>query len=523
MNFSRRTFLGALAASGLAGSTLVRATSARAQDVPNAPPELDGQTMVTRFADTLLRVGHGQGAPNIGALWPAVLDTRDASVPRGFAADVKVKSNREAITSVPPLPGVREGDRAVGGANLLHDSATVRLFPLLSQISGQARYGEASNAYCREFLRVAQNPQTGLLAWGEHLFYDVFEQKPSVHPYYSQKPLWPHELLGQTPPWQQLWNADADATARAIGGLRLHFYADEPGALFNRHANWDKWEFQEGGTKGESQPWIKHSALYTHAFAFLYARGGEEKWLDWARGAGAIYWNARDPQTNLVPSCLTDPRPTSQLAGSGMTHLVYWLYQAFELVPAQTQWRERALTLFHAYDRYAYDAQRDAYRARFPTDGTLHATQEAGDYATSWLAGYGDASTLPVQQGRVAAWLARREKDELSLEAARRIHRIARQTPVADDAAVSVLADALHLALDLHDLTGEAPFLRDAQFYAGESVKRFWRENEAGAFLARRAGDPYYEAKAGTGELAAGLLLLAQSSAPNAKSFAWEF
>lgn len=538
MSISRRTFLYGLALPGLAYE-MMRTQTATA-DTP-FPVMADGLSLVTRFADTLLARGRDNFGTSQTALWVAVMDARDGSVPRGFSADAKAKSNREAITTVPPLPGVREGDRAVGGSNLLHDSITLHLFENLSQISGQARYAQAARDYCHEFLNRAQHPQTGLLAWGEHLFYDVFADKPSVHPYYSQKPLWPHELLADAPPWEMLWQADAQRTARAIDGLRLHFYEDKPGSLFNRHAFWDRAEHQKAGTPGESQPWIKHAGLFAHAFAFGHAHSQnpqqKDNWLDWARGTASIYPNARDPRTGLVESCLTDPRPASRLAGGDMTSLAFSLHRAFLLCPQETQWRQNALDLFMAWEKYAYDAERDVYRDRFPTDGsasnrtTLDATTDGTGKATSWHEGYGDASTLPLRAGRIAAHLARHEHEADCLSAARRIHRVARSTPLDPDASVRILADALHLSLDLHDLTGEAAFLADARFYAGEATARFCRVSEAGTFLVRRAGDPFYEAKAGIGSMACGLLRghlqspdRAQSNFPaNTPSLNWGF
>ncbi len=531
---NRRHFLQGLTACGLAATT---GALARADDKPRAATPsktLDALSSsewrrMVRFADTLLERGRDKlGAQNT-LLLAAVIDTRDMSVPRGFAPDAKVKSNREVITSVPPLPGVREGDRAVGGSNLLHDAATVRFLSTLSQVSGQPRYRDAALGYCREFLGRAQNSQTGLLAWGEHLFYDLFADKVSVHPYYSSRNQWPHELLGTTPPWELLWQADAARTARAIAGLRLHFYEPKPDALFNRHAHWDRVEYQKSGTQGESQPWIKHSALFTHAFAFLYAKSGDEEWLRWARATGDIYWNARNPRTGLTPSCLTDPRPQAQMVSSGQAQLAYWLYRAFQLCPRETAWRDRAVALFLAYDRAAYSARHDAYLARFPTDGS-HVTRLAADknglkeadFATSWLVGYGDASTLPVQQGRIAAHLARAERNAECLQIARRIHRIARKTPLHAETSVAALADALHLGLDLHDLSAEPAYLRDARFYADEATARYWRDTERGGLLARADNDPYYEAKAGSGDLASGLLRLSLQNAVKAKQLRWE-
>ena len=64
-------------------------------------------------------------------LWAGVIDARDLSVPRD---------------GVPPPAGVRENDRAVGGSNLYHDVVTVRVFRVLSAITGEAKYAGGAPA-----------------------------------------------------------------------------------------------------------------------------------------------------------------------------------------------------------------------------------------------------------------------------------------------------------------------------------------------------------------------------------------
>jgi hypothetical protein len=458
---NRRSF--ALLAPGL---LLARKTS---------PPVWLERTRI--FADTLLRAGRDTVGPVRTPAWAGVIDTRNWTVP---------------VAGVPPPPGIRPGDRALGGANLFHDSATLRVFLALSKRTGDARYARAAREYMRWFLSACRSPQNGLLAWGEHLYYDFTRDAVAV----ERKS---HELLEWTPPWDLLWETDPRAVAGAIAGLRYHHFEDTPGSLYNRHAWFDRAEHQP--RKG-SQPWIKHSGLYAHAFAFLHAKTREKKWLDWAVGEAGIYWDRRHPVTGLTLGCIDDPRPTSKVASVQIALLAYWLRKAGQVLPAEPLFRERAGQFIHAWEKYGYDTKRRAWRSGVELDGTAFGNQTVD----VWHFAYGESELLPY--GRIAAYFAALDADRVMADTARRVALAARETPVPADASVEGVGLALNLALDLHALDRDPQWLRDAERYATLASERFWRQEGSSGLFVRLAGDPYYEAKTCAGSLAAGLLRL---------------
>jgi len=431
---------------------------------------------VRRSADTLLAHGLDVYGPKKTPLWAGVIDTRTMTVPRD---------------GVPTLPGIRPHDRAVGGANAYHDVVTWRVFNLLSALTNRPVYASAVRDYLAFFLANAQNPKTGLLAWGEHLYYDFFRDEVAAERHQ-------HELLEWTPPWDLLWAVNPEAVQREIAGIRYHYYADDPTALFNRHAWWDRPEHQKPG----GQPWIKHTGLYAYSFSFLYSKTHNPLWLEWQRGVSVLYWNHRNPQTNLTLGCIGDPRPSSQTAAVNMPDLAYWLLKAWQLNPSETGLRDQAVAFLTAYDRYFYDPATDAYRASVDLTGKPLSSQQT----SVWDVVYGAEGLLPV--GRIAAYFAREEKSPRFLAMARRITAIAaRQEPPADASAEGV-AFALELNLDLYDLTGERAYLDHARHYADLAIQRFWVSHGKEGLFVRKARDPYYESKAGTGDLLAGLLRL---------------
>jgi hypothetical protein len=459
----------------LASGLALSAPAARAAKPASAGPWL---ARTRTFADTLLRVGLDHYGPKTTPAWAGVIDTRDWSVPQ---------------KGVPAAPGIRESDRAVGGANLYLDSVTLRVFQALSDLTGDRRYRRAADDYMRWFLTACQSPQTGLLAWGEHLYYDFFRDAVAV----ERKN---HELMEWSPPWDLLWAVNPKAVARAIDGLRYHHFEDKPGSLYNRHARFDVAEHQK---RQGAQPWIKHSAEYAYSFAFLYSKTQERRWLEWALGDGGIYWERRNPQTGLTLGCIDDPRPGSKLASGQMGLLAYWLRKAGALVPSEPSLREHARALMHAWERHSYDAARGNWRTALNLDGSP-ASEAVG---APWQFAYGESELLPY--GRVAAYFARVDNDRAMLDTARRVARLAAATEVPVQASIEGLGMAINLALDLHELEPEgAVWLKDAERYATLAVERFWRQSGDSGLFVRLTGDPYYESKTGVGFVLAGLLRL---------------
>ncbi|MCX6621230.1 MAG: hypothetical protein NTY38_09145, partial [Acidobacteria bacterium] len=168
----------------------------------------------------------------------------------------------------------------------------------------------------------------------------------------------------------------------------------------------------------------------------------------------------------------------------------------------ETQFRTRAVTFLKAYDRYFRDRRSGAYR----TSVSLAGEPLPGPAATVWDVAYGNEGLLPV--GRIAAWFARVDKAPEFLAMARRIAAIAGQMPPPGEAPADGVAFALNLNLDLYDLTREPSYLIAARRYADLAIERFWVPHGTGGLFVRKAGDPYYEAKTGTGDLLAGFLRL---------------
>lgn len=454
-------------------------------------PEPDYLVPVRAFADTLLAHGLDRYGPAGTPLWISLIDTRDFSVP-DLSAAATTKGGEGYYDDV--------HRRAVGGSNLYQDTETVRAFYKLSALTGVPRYAAAADAYLRAYLERAQHPTTGLLGWGEHVYYDAYADSVRVGSLPGQPSrVRYHEFLAWTPLWRELWVLDADRTRRALEALRYHFRSPQTQTyLFNRHARWD--EDPEDSPYGlmtqyqydYGQPWIKHAGLLAYSFAVLSDGTSEPMWQDWAAGVGGLYWRYRNPTTNLTPVCIDDPRPMSARASiSGASMLAYWLYRAAEEQPALRPLRAYALTLFDGIATHAWDSDRQAFLT-----GLIELTGEPADDEPE--------HGIDLRFGRAAAYFAAREgAPHLTTWAVRMADAVA-QAPLPEAYTPGEIGDRMHVLLDAYALTGQPRYRTEARRLADTALRTL----QQGRLFVRHPGDVYYEAKDGAGSLLNALLRL---------------
>ncbi|GHB86769.1 hypothetical protein [Persicitalea jodogahamensis] len=458
---------------------------------------------VQTFADTLLATGLDTYGPVVTPMWAGVMDARDRTVP---------------IRGVPPTQGVRPSDRAVGGANYYHDVLTLSVFDRLTKLTGDSKYQSAANNYSQTFLAQAQHPATGLLGWGEHLYYNFFTDTVSMAEsrMIDQMPGFqmPHELIEWTPPWSRLWEADPALTRRAIEGLRYHFTGPDPQTnLFNRHAIWNKATYQK-----VIMPWIKHSALYAYSYAFLYQKTGDAAWKEKSWQIGTLYWNLRDHRTNLVLGCLyhaTEPEAGKTASLSNTALYAYWLFKAGELCGSD-EMKQQAIAVLVAYDKFGWNEENKRYFSEVNLDGS---PIKGAAWSTPWKEGYGTSSLLTLS--RAAAYMAERGGADELIPIVKKSLTIANGQPLPEIYNAQNLGEAIHAYVEGYELTKDKAYLDQARKYADLAIAGLWKE---GLFV-RQKGDFYYEAKLGTGDLISGLLRLHESLSgkPRATSVDWSF
>ena len=390
----------------------------------------------------------------------------------------------------PPGMNTRHNRRSLGSANLLYDTVTIRTLQVLSAVTGEPSYAAAGKAYIKDYLAATQHPTTGLMAWGEHMHYDLAKDAVTGDV---------HEFNGDTAPWDLVWEADPVAASKAIAALRNHFYGDPPdkdGWYYNRHAGW-----AGGGPHADKHngqmTWIRHSGSYAHAYAFLYAKTKEPQWLAMAKNSGLLFWNHRDPNTGIAGSCLrgtceVEPITWAAIANHGSFYCI--LGQAGALLPEDPALRDAAVAMLKTYDRYGWDEQTKTYAQALKPDGTRMPMQR-------WSRS--DPAEGLLKLGLAATFLARLTKDPDCLRIAQRcgdaVHGIQR-----NELSIDPLGGMLTVYLNLFDLTKDPMWLTRSHAVAAQILAKHLHKG----LITTLPGGTIYEAQTGPGLAAAGLLRL---------------
>jgi hypothetical protein len=470
------------------------------------------------FADALLAHGTDKVGTRHLPMWAGLIDTRDYSIPEGTAAEAeRTKSGDRYFDAW--------DRRSVGGANIAQDLETLQLFDVLSALTRNPKYAKAGDDYVAAFLRHTQNEHTGLLGWGEHLYYDFYRDTVMVGGNTAESD-WTHELLPKKPIWDRLWRADSARTRRAIQALRFHFNSPYTHTyLFNRHASWQKVtrlapvELRGTGIEQYQEhraAFVGHAGQFAYAFMFLYNKTNDPEWLRWSRGVGRLHWTYRDSATGLIPWNV-DARTPVGPKFVGTTGFALRLYQTFESNRTQTEMRDHALALFDAVERHAWradgafymdDLNMDASPVR-ADDPRFDRGRAAGDPVTALQV---RPRFFGGNPGRAAAYLYAREQDPRHLAAARRMLAIMERDTLPARFYAGAVAGRIHLLMDVYDLTHEPELLREAARYADRGVAGLWR----GGLFARRVDDPFYESNDGVGGFVGGLLRIHLARNPGA-------
>lgn len=238
------------------------------QGLPGIVADLEG------FASNLIEHGRDTYGPKTTPLFVCQLDTSTLSLP---PADTTLYSPD------------RRGGAGPTMNNLQFDSGVLRLLDSLSEITGNAAYRDAVTAYLSYYLNRLPEPDTGFFPWGDHRGYDVLRDE-------TMEAL--HEFKLINPPWDRLYAVNPGAVRRMLEALRLHVYDAERSWAFSRH-------FPSGQKIPHSM--CSSGGAYIAAWAFLYEKTGDERYLTWARGLANYFWSVRDPETGLLASHPFDP------------------------------------------------------------------------------------------------------------------------------------------------------------------------------------------------------------------------
>jgi rhamnogalacturonyl hydrolase YesR len=283
-----------------------------------------------------------------------LLHGRDRYGPKNtplFVGQLNVKTRRMP-TGDRNDPGLLKGNAATAGTahfcqNLMFDLGLLDTLEALTRLTGDQRYESARRDYLEYFLGHCRHPRSGYLPWGEHVGFDVIH----ACPYYTRDNGNYHEVKAIYVPWDGLWEVNPQAIRHEIEVAFRRHICDEATFAFNRHAS------MEGDPNTGTSPTslADSGGLYLAAWAWLYRKTGDRKFLEWAQKMNRFFRSKRSPTTGLLPT--SEDRPNESWYYTELPYACLLLQAASCLGPVGEEFRGDAIEYFESYSRYAYDPE----------------------------------------------------------------------------------------------------------------------------------------------------------------------
>lgn len=183
-------------------------------------------------------------------------------------------------------------------ANPLFDTDFHQLLDLLSQLTGDEQYRRAGRDAIGWFFTHAQSPATGLVAWGEHLGWDLVEDRVTVGAPDKQGRFQVsdiHEFYGPWTHWDATFAAAPAAAQRFARGLWEHQIKDHATCRFSRHAHYSR------HGPGEGYEFARDAGFYISTWAAAYAHTQDPTMAEAVDRMLSAYQGWRSPKTGLIP------------------------------------------------------------------------------------------------------------------------------------------------------------------------------------------------------------------------------
>ena len=404
-----------------------------------------------------------------------ILDGRDTYGPQSspLFASVRNRTTGALLTSLPTMANIRDFDRDPGGSNVFHDQQLLQLLYDLPRFTGLTSYSQAADLALTHFHNNLQSPATGLMAWGEHICWDLNTESPINrldNPHGEDQ----HEFFETWQLAERSYDLAPTSMQRFAQGLWDHQIFDQTLGNFSRHAGYSFHDPESG------MEFPRHGGYYILTWAESYARSSNP-----AERATRIlsidtlatsFLNRRHPTTGALP------------AGSGIDEYgkdyrnLHWLTNTIDMASSITRAAEmlpaaqaaKLNELATSVDDVFLSLPHLAGGTGFVADTLADNLSAITGRTSTWVSGYG----LATDAGIALACLDRYGKTNrtsfrtLGLAAADRY--LASQPPSNVEVHPGTFAEVIMLMLDAHQLTGNSAYRDRAEFFGTMAVSTFF-------------------------------------------------
>lgn len=426
------------------------------------------------------------------------------------------RKNGKPIRRLPQPPqGVRHSDRVgPGGSNTNLQQDLYRTMWHLSRLTSDPRYEQATRAALQDFILITQHPDTGFLAWGEHLYWNCLEDRLG-----DLDPNKTHEPKKKFIYFDLLYDLEPERTLKYAHGLWDHQIADQKTGNFSRHAKYDRHDPRR------DYDFAKEGGYFIDTWSRAYEATQEEEFATAVRVLTQRYLNRMSSLGHLSLDSTTRPE-WFQTSPS-----LYAVALSAECTDAADRMDGKSALLL----RQLASAQDKAFLSmpHRPDDSergfVSYADTESGQpkpveakqsdgFSRHWGLGYGVHSTAMIallcntRQQQLGDSEPSEEYSRLVVDAAT-LYLTEQPDPAADDLWAGEYGTVIFTLLAAHRTSHESRFLDRAIALADEAVRIFWDKDRP---LPRASSKTdYYDVVTGSDTLILALLAVHEQITSN--------
>ncbi|MBN1349300.1 hypothetical protein JXJ21_07815 [candidate division KSB1 bacterium] len=382
-----------------------------------------------------------------------------------FAVALDRKTVR--LDSFPDIEGIRNGDRIFKGANPMHDQNLYQILYALTTITGDSAYAREADRALTFFFENCQSPATGLMAWGEHIGWDFYNEAPCGKDCC-------HEFFRPWCLWERCYQLAPEACLRFARGLWEHQIHDQQTGEFSRHARWSQ---HQTGTQNE---YPRHGGFYIMTWAKAYAATSEPLY---ARAVETLvdYFNASSSKISGAIRCSSNPKREKIMWPESNLSLAVDLTNSAPVFEEslRTKMLKRASDTDNVYVSLKHDFQSDGIGFVAGADIDSLTAFQSGEWSHTqlWATGYGKATDAQVanlcflRYQQLAKGKTKTDYKELIIGSARRY--LNSQPDLKSTIYPGPMGDVILHLLAAYALTGNRVYLDRADFFAGIAIDCF--------------------------------------------------
>ncbi|MCB9769232.1 MAG: hypothetical protein H6752_13625 [Candidatus Omnitrophica bacterium] len=240
-----------------------------------------------RYADAMLERGRDRYGPIQSPAFVSTLELPALTMPETVSA-----------TTTQLYSEYFRADDYSTSANPMYHIDLYQLLFVLSDLTENPKYRTAGEEAIAWFFENAQSPETGLLAWGEHIGWDLVQDRLTVGGVRANGEFQlsdTHEFYGPWLHWDVTWECAPDPAKRFAIGLWEHQIYDPITCAFSRHARYTK----HGPGKGYE--FARQMGFYLDTWAAGYEHCGDERLLEAVRRMTGAIEGWRETGSGLIP------------------------------------------------------------------------------------------------------------------------------------------------------------------------------------------------------------------------------